>query len=266
MSIQRTFFAVLLLAGLVGCSEKATPDGGGQTAGPSTVDDEKRDAGSRKDSSTDSKPDPDEDPDPVPPASKDAGAKPVADAGTRVVDAGLVADAGSVAADAAAPAADAGTAGAGAFTLTSSIYKDGQAIPATSRCESPSPPLSWGPGPSGTLSYAITLRDVTPGFSMGVTHWLIYDIPAGRFELPMAVPSGAAPASLAPIKQGPNYQSARVYQGPCGGNNTYELTLYAIDVETLPQLTATSTSAQVIAAIEAHDLASSKVTVTSSRP
>jgi Raf kinase inhibitor-like YbhB/YbcL family protein len=152
----------------------------------------------------------------------------------------------------------------GAFTLSSPVYQDGKAIPSTSRCQSPSPPVSWTAGPSGTKSYALTLVDVTEGFAKGTVHWQIYDIPADKLELPMGLPSGAAPADLAPIKQGPNYMRTRVYQGPCGGNNTYELTLYAIDVDTLPMLTASSTSAQVAAAIEAHDLAKSVVRVTSS--
>lgn len=44
-----------------------------------------------------------------------------------------------------------------------------------------------------------------------------------------------------------------------------KLTLHAIGVESLPTLSASSTSAQVLAAIQGHDVASSKVTVTSSR-
>lgn len=258
MRMERALVAALLLAWSVNCGEEAAP---GDAAEPRADSGARADAGSRRDASAGDEPDDEADEQPEAMAARDSGRPNPADA-SRPIDAGAVADAGAPT-DAAARA---DAAGAGAFTLMSPVYKDGQAIPSTSRCESPSPSLSWSAGPSGTLSYAITLRDVTPGFSMGFTHWLIYDIPASRLELPMGVPQGAAPASLAPIKQGPNYAGGRVYQGPCGlaGVNRYELTLYALDVETLPELTASSSSAQVTAAIEAHDLARSKVTVTSS--
>lgn len=262
----RSLVSVLLLASLAGCSEPATPTGEDtDTAQPPKDAGGRVDSGARKDAgaSTDDDGDGDDEPpeslEPKPMGLVDAGAKPsqpaASDAGPAKTDASVVAnvDAGSTP-----------TAG-GAFTLSSPIYQEGKAIPATSRCMSPSPPVSWTAGPSGTKSYAMTLIDVTMGISRGYVHWQIYDIPADKLELPMGVPSGAAPADLAPIKQGPNYSQGRVYTGPCGGTNMYELTLYAIDVDTLPMLSATSTSAQVAAAIEAHDLAKSTVHVTSSR-
>lgn len=258
---------ILLLASLAGCSETTTPaiptDEETSPAKPVADAGGRADAGARKDAGKVEVEDdePLDEAEPKPTGAVDAGAaspsSPAAsDAGASKTDASTV------------PALDAGSAPAagGAFTLSSPIYQDGKAIPSTSRCTSPSPPVSWTAGPSGTKSYAITLIDVTQGFSSGYVHWQIYDIPADKLELPMGVPSGAAPADLAPIKQGPNYSRSRVYAGPCGpsGTNTYELTLYALDVETLPMLTATSTSAQVAAAIEAHDLAKSVVKVTSS--
>jgi Raf kinase inhibitor-like YbhB/YbcL family protein len=220
------------------------------------------DAGSRKDAGTKDETDSagmtDDDVSDAPPASTPPKAPDASSAGPAKADAGPPTDAG--------PATDAGTTPStgGAFTLSSTVYQDGKAIPSTSRCESPSPPLSWTAGPSGTKSYALTLIDVTPGISKGYVHWQIYDIPADKLELPMGVPTGAAPTGLTPIKQGPNYSRTRVYTGPCGGNNMYELTLYALDVDTLPMLTATSTSAQVQTALDAHDLAKSTIHVTSS--
>jgi len=256
---------LLLLASFAGCSEPAAPSGEDTNTAQTPKDAGSRaDSGTRKDAgkSTDEGDDDDEPADraePKPTGQVDAGAPQGQPA---------VSDAGPVKTDAsAAPNVDAGSTPStgGAFTLSSPIYQEGKAIPATSRCMSPSPPVSWTAGPSGTKSYAITLIDVTNGISKGYVHWQIYDIPADKLELPMGVPSGAAPADLAPIKQGPNYSQGRVYTGPCGGTNNYELTLYAIDVDTLPMLSATSTSAQVAAAIEAHDLAKSTVHVTSSR-
>lgn len=261
----RSLSTVLLLASLAGCSDPAAPTGEDTNTAQTPKDAGSRaDSGASKDAGkpTDDGDDDDEPEDraePRPTGALDAGTKPsqpaASDAGAAKSDASVV------------PNVDAGSTPAtgGAFTLSSPIYQEGKAIPATSRCMSPSPPVSWTAGPSGTKSYAITLIDVTSGISKGYVHWQIYDIPADKLELPMGVPSGAAPTDLAPIKQGPNYSQGRVYTGPCGGTNMYELTLYAIDVDTLPMLSATSTSAQVAAAIEAHDLAKSTVHVTSSR-
>ena len=53
------------------------------------------------------------------------------------------------------------------------------------------------------------------------------------------------------------------FNGPCGGNNTYEMTLYALDVATLTELTSSSTGAAARTAIEAHDTASTKLTILS---
>jgi Raf kinase inhibitor-like YbhB/YbcL family protein len=244
---ERALIAVLLIVSFAACSDSPAPAHDDDNATENELD---ASAGSRKDARAEEE---DEEP-PAPPIDASTASRDPSAASS---------DAASPVPDAAPAAADASA--ARAFTLSSEIYKDGEAIPMSYRCQSPSPAVSWTAGPTATGSYALTLIDVTTGPSRGVVHWLIYDVPATRFELPMAVPSGAAPASVAPIKQGPNYLNARAYQGPCGGSNTYELTLYALDVESLPMLTASSSSAQVLAAIQAHDLANSKLEVTSSR-
>lgn len=258
MRFDRALVSALLLTSLVACSDAAqeADDDEQDEQETETNATERNDAGTtRLDAGAQTERGLDAAP------AKDAARAVTADAVEPAHDAGAT-DASSVSVDASDPSDRDASA---TFALSSSIYKDGEAIPSAYRCASPSPALSWTAGPAGTLSYALALRDVTPGASQGVTHWLIYDIPATRLELPMGVPEGA-PAALAPIKQGPNYQRARVYQGPCAssGNNTYELTLYAIDVEALPQLSASASSAQVLAAIEAHDLARSTLRVTSS--
>jgi Raf kinase inhibitor-like YbhB/YbcL family protein len=269
--VSRTLLRVLLVVSLTGCSEKAAPADADATdeadetdAKDGTDDDEvgaRVDAGTRVDGGTRKDAGSKGDPAPV-----DAGADSPSDPLDAAPPSPPAASDGGIAKSDASTSTDAGAAPSpgGALALTSPVYQEGMAIPATSRCESPSPPVSWTAGPSGTKSYALTLIDVTPGISMGYVHWQIYDIPATRMELPMGVPAGA-PMDLAPVKQGPNYSRTRIYTGPCGGNNMYELTLYAIDVDTLPMLTATATSAQVMTAIEAHDLAKSTIHVTSSR-
>jgi phosphatidylethanolamine-binding protein (PEBP) family uncharacterized protein len=53
--------------------------------------------------------------------------------------------------------------------------------------------------------------------------------------------------------------------GPCPrSKHTYEFTLYALNVDTLPGLSASSTVAQVETAAKANDIASTKLAGTSS--
>jgi Raf kinase inhibitor-like YbhB/YbcL family protein len=161
----------------------------------------------------------------------------------------------------------AGTGGAGgtkstgsALTLTSSVFQEGATIPAEYRCGAPSPDLAWTGGPSDLGSFALVLRDVTPGISNGFFHWVLYDVPNTVTSLPKGVPVGYAPDPPASAHQAPIWNGTVGFNGPCGGNNTYELTLYAVDQATLPGTSEASTGAQVMSAIDAHTL--EKVTMT----
>jgi Raf kinase inhibitor-like YbhB/YbcL family protein len=218
------------------------------------------------------------------------GSRPVPDASAGKLDAGAAradaavesprdaarAEGGASVSDGGPGGSDGGTGAAGdasaaaPFALSSSVVAAGMRLAMKHRCadmqqENASPPLDWSEGPSGTLSYALVMRDVTR--ASVVMHWLIYDIPAGTTELPERVPSGYQPAQPAGAKQGPSYKPALGYQGPCApgsGTNTYEFTVYALDVALLPSLSQSSTATQIVAQIEMHDLASAKLSVTSS--
>jgi len=142
---------------------------------------------------------------------------------------------------------------------------DGAMIPKEYRCEMPSPALSWTAGPSGTMSYAIVFKDVTPAFN-NTMHWIIYDIPATATSLPMNVPAGAMVTMPAGAKQGLNYSRQPKWAGPCApfGMNTYQFTLYAVDVATLPGLAASPMGAEVETALEgSHKLATATLRITS---
>jgi Raf kinase inhibitor-like YbhB/YbcL family protein len=142
------------------------------------------------------------------------------------------------------------------------VVQDGGKIPARFRCQAPSPEIAWSGGPAAQ-SYAIVFRDVTPATN-GVLHWIIYDLPPSTRSLPEGVPVGYSVAAPAGAHQGKAYNTTVGFQGPCGGNNTYEMTLYALDVATLTELSASSTGAAARTAIEAHDTASVKLTILSS--
>jgi Raf kinase inhibitor-like YbhB/YbcL family protein len=114
------------------------------------------------------------------------------------------------------------------FELTSpSLAEQGEFL-AVNTCDgaNTSPELSWGPGPEGTLSYAISFVDQSSGFP----HWAIWNIPGGTLSLMenlgTTLPDGAEQVSF---NGGP-------YAGPCpggpdpGNEHTYVFTLYALGV------------------------------------
>jgi Raf kinase inhibitor-like YbhB/YbcL family protein len=157
----------------------------------------------------------------------------------------------------------------GAFAVTSMAYKDGMMIDMKYRCEAPSPDLKWSGAPAGTKSFTIVLKDVsTSTGTAGTMHWVIYDIPASTTSLPEGVMVGYMPSSPAGAKQAPNYVPTNGYQGPCfpipGTVGQYELTLYAIDSDTLPGLMMSSSANDVETAAEAHKIATAKIDIESS--
>ncbi|PMP73666.1 MAG: YbhB/YbcL family Raf kinase inhibitor-like protein, partial [Roseiflexus castenholzii] len=69
------------------------------------------------------------------------------------------------------------------FTLVSSSFREGGAIPRDHTCDGAdrSPPLRWEGAPP-TASYVLIMDD--PDAPVGTfTHWVLYDIPGDRTEL-----------------------------------------------------------------------------------
>ena len=163
----------------------------------------------------------------------------------------------------------AGAAGAAsmAFALTSTAFKEGEEIPLEYKCmnvnpkgQNVSPPLSWGPGPAGTKSYAIVLMHVP-----SPEHWVLWDIPATVTSLPKNIEHVAQPALPAGSKQSlANLDgfSGSGYLGPCpqaaNSRQSYKFTVYALDVEQVPGLSATSTPTAAATAVKAHLVAGSQ--------
>jgi Raf kinase inhibitor-like YbhB/YbcL family protein len=165
-----------------------------------------------------------------------------------------------------------GTGGAGGmsnepFALKSTAFKEGDEIPLKYKCDKVnpvgqniSPPLSWGPGPAGTKSYAIVLMHLP-----SPEHWVIWDIPASVLSLPENVEHKAQPAVPAGSKQSlanlDGFQGSG-YLGPCpqavNSRQDYKFTLYALDVDTVPGLTATSNPTEAATAVKAHLVAGSQ--------
>jgi Raf kinase inhibitor-like YbhB/YbcL family protein len=131
-----------------------------------------------------------------------------------------------------------------AFTLTSSAFKNGAAIPDkysfnAMGCtgENVAPPLEWKNPPAGTKSFALMVHDPdAPTGGSGVWHWVAYDIPATTTSLP----GGAGGADGKGMPKGAvlpkNDMGIPGWGGPCpppGPKHHYNFTLYALKVEKL---------------------------------
>ena len=151
----------------------------------------------------------------------------------------------------------------GGITLTSTALTEGGMFAAANTCAGAqdSLPLQWTAGPTGTMSYAVVLTDMTNN----LVHYAIWDIPAATMSLPAALVKQAMPPSPAGAKQVSFQNATKGYYGPCpgGSTHTYRFVVYALDVATLPTVTTTSTPAQVVTQIQMHDLATGSLSGTS---
>jgi Raf kinase inhibitor-like YbhB/YbcL family protein len=175
--------------------------------------------------------------------------------GSSGVDAGPTSDA----------ATDAPSDGAtGAFTLTSAMLTEGASFMPSNTCTAPvvntSPPFAWTSAPAGTKSYAMVLTDK----SNALVHWVLFDVPASATSLPAAIEKAYQPSNVAGAKQPTSFDNTtRGYLGPCPpAKHTYEFALHALDVTTLPGADMTTTRAQAVTLIAAHELGVAKLTGT----
>jgi hypothetical protein len=131
------------------------------------------------------------------------------------------------------------------FTLKSSAFSDGTAIPAQFTCDGTDqqPPLEWTDPPEGTRSLVLIMDDPdAPGGTF--RHWGTYNLPADSRGL-----TGS-------FAQATNDFSKRGYGGPCPprghGPHHYRFKLLALDVDRLDL--SNPTIAQLEAEAEKHVL------------
>jgi phosphatidylethanolamine-binding protein (PEBP) family uncharacterized protein len=98
-----------------------------------------------------------------------------------------------------------------------------------------SPELDWTPGPPGTMSYAVTLTDLTAG----LIHWAIWNIPVPTGN-PTKITLPAKLDTIAMLTTPPgaiqiNRVNSRGYYGPCltGETDTFQFQVYAIPTASL---------------------------------
>ena len=117
-------------------------------------------------------------------------------------------------------------ASAAPFTVSSTAFDDGAAIPRRFTCdgEDVSPDLAWSGAPGGTRSLALIVRDPDAG---DFVHWLAFDIPGS----PSGTLRAGASGSTAVTGEGTNGFGRRGWGGPCppSGTHHYVFVLYALD-------------------------------------
>lgn len=153
------------------------------------------------------------------------------------------------------------------MTLTSTALTEGAAFPAGITCADSSmgsPDLTWTAGPGGTMSYAVTLTDLTNGY----VHWVLWNIPAATTTLPAKLATTAmltAPTGAQQL----NAFSGNGYYGPCpmGNVHFYQFRVYALGVDTLrgttPTMSSTAATASTKAMIVQSAIGSGTLTGTS---
>lgn len=137
-----------------------------------------------------------------------------------------------------------------AMELTSSAFNNEGLIPSKYTCngENVSPPIEWGGAPKNTKSFALLMDD--PDAPIGtVDHWVVFNIPATTTSFPEAISSYPEGTQL-----GHNFSKKNTYGGPCPPDkeHRYFFKLYALD--TLLNLKAGVSKADVLAAIKGHVL------------
>ena len=125
------------------------------------------------------------------------------------------------------------------ITLTSPVLMEGGTFPANITCADPgmgSPELDWTAGPSGTMSYAVTLTDLTEGR----IDWALWNIPVpSGTPTTITLPAHLDTLSMLTTPMGANQTNshqAKGYSGPClgdGTTHTYRFQVYAIPTASL---------------------------------
>jgi Raf kinase inhibitor-like YbhB/YbcL family protein len=143
------------------------------------------------------------------------------------------------------------------FTLTSTAFDEGGAIPRKFSCdgEDVSPALSWDGAPDGAAAFALIVDDPD---ARGFVHWVVFDM-TGSQSGGLAEAVSASPDAP---RQGRNGFGRIGWGGPCppSGTHHYRFTLLALDGPL--GLTGTPSAADVRGAAKGHTLGEATLTGT----
>ncbi len=162
----------------------------------------------------------------------------------------------------------------GAFTITSSSFKDGERLPTkmagnnkqNPNCvgENVSPAFSWSNPPAGTKSYALLMYDPEGRGGLGVVHWVAYGIPASV----TGFAEGETSKQTDKYVGGKSTMSLPHYFGPCtppGAPHHYTFTLIATDLEPTA-LQPGMTRDEVMKGLDGHAKGATGIIGTFSKP
>lgn len=158
------------------------------------------------------------------------------------------------------------------LVMWSSSFRDLSRIPTQYTCAATTPPpsgprsistgispmIGWTNAPAGTVSFVLILHDPdahVPKAPTDITHWIVFNIPAGTTALGEDIPPGA-PLPDGTL-QGTNIMGKAGFQGPCappGAPHHYTFELLALDEKLDPPLGATRE--QIEDAVKGHVLGS----------
>ncbi|MCM2372110.1 YbhB/YbcL family Raf kinase inhibitor-like protein [Aporhodopirellula aestuarii] len=148
-----------------------------------------------------------------------------------------------------------------ALNLTSTVINNGAPVNVhlTADGRDVSPPLSWSQAPDGTRSFALICDDPDAPSPNPWVHWVIYNIPADRSQLPAGIARDPQPVAIPGARQGINsWNSDNLgYRGPDpppgSGPHRYFFKLYALD--TMLNLQAGAPKEILLQAMQGHVLA-----------
>jgi len=126
------------------------------------------------------------------------------------------------------------TVGPHGLAFRSPAFADGGSIPVQYTADGPeqSPPLSIASVADGTETLSLIVDDPdAPGGAF--VHWLLWNVPAERREIPVGLPPAETVPELGGARQGTNDFGEVGYGGPAppadDDPHTYRFTLYAVD-------------------------------------
>lgn len=144
-----------------------------------------------------------------------------------------------------------------AFTVSSSAFSEGGAIPKQYTCDGAdlTLPVAWSGVPAGTAELALVLDDPD---ARGFVHWVVVGIPPTASGLD----GGSLPAGA---RDGRTGFGRAGYGGPCppSGTHHYVLTLYALSAPL--SLPATPTASELQQAAASQTIATATLTGTYQR-
>lgn len=130
-----------------------------------------------------------------------------------------------------------------------------------------SPALAWTNAPVGTKSFVVTLYDKDAPTGLGWVHWVVANIPANVSQLPEGIRADGQNLPQNALQTRTDFGVAG-FGGACppkDSTHRYEISVTALSVDKLPNITADATPALVGYFTQKYALGQAKVTLVEGR-